>query len=87
MDKLVGVVNRPQFDMHVFEIGKAVHLRCLTGYADKLKSVDCIISETHPLYLIVNYYSEIEYEVIGEKINIDDVVNGEYTISLMKEEM
>lgn len=87
MDKLVGVVNRPQFDLNVFEIGKAVHLRWLTGYDDKLKSVDCIISETHPLYLIVNYYSEIEYEVIDIKINIDDVVSGEYTISLLREEI
>ncbi|NFL75506.1 hypothetical protein FDB81_07140 [Clostridium sporogenes] len=81
-----GIVSKPQFDTTTFEKGKAVHVRQVTSNDNELKSVDCIISKTNPLYLIVNYYSEIEYEITDIKITIDDVVSGEYTISLMKEE-
>lgn len=85
MSKLVGVVSKPQFDTSVFEIGKAVHVKQVATNGYVLFDAHCIITETNPLYLIVNYYSKGECEIISMKITIDNVVSGEYTISLMKE--
>ncbi|HDK7179186.1 TPA: hypothetical protein PTW06_001006 [Clostridium botulinum] len=85
MNKLVGVVSKPQFDINVFKVGNAVHVKQVATNGYVLFDAYCIISETNPLYLIVHYYSEIEYEITNIQITIDNVVSGEYTISLIKE--
>ncbi|NFD30440.1 hypothetical protein EXN57_02750 [Clostridium botulinum] len=81
-----GIVSKPQFDTSVFKVGKAVHVKQVATNGYVLFDKHCIISKTNPLYLIVHYYSETEYEITDIQITIGNVVRGEYTISLMKEE-
>ncbi|MCW6094590.1 hypothetical protein LAV60_15570 [Clostridium sporogenes] len=87
MDKLVGVVNRPQFDKNVFDVGKAVRIRQFANNGYELMSRDCIITDNNPMYLCISYYDEDDYEFIDRRIDIVDVVDGTYTISLLREEM
>lgn len=87
MNNLVGVVNKPQFDVNVFEVGKAVHVKKVGGNGYVLFNKHCIITETNPLYLGVHYYSEIEHELTDMRIDVNDVVSGGCTINLMKEDV
>ncbi|EJO5347174.1 hypothetical protein NRP93_001247 [Clostridium botulinum] len=87
MSKLVGVVSKPQFDTSVFEIGKAVNVKQVATNGYVLFDEHCIINKSNPLYLSVYYYSEGKCKLTDVKINIDDVISGECTINLMKEEI
>lgn len=87
MSNLIGVVNKPQFDLEIFKPGKAIHIRQeakTNGY--QLKNDDGLIGRVNPLTIIVWLYDEKEHDCDYIEIPIAAVVNGEYKLTLMKEE-
>ncbi|MDS0525489.1 hypothetical protein NNC19_07345 [Clostridium sp. SHJSY1] len=87
MSKLVGVVEKPQFDTEILKPGKAIHIKRFAisdGY--KTQDVDGLIGRANPLALTFYYYNTNDYEINQKEISIDSVTNGEYEITVLKEE-
>ncbi|CAG7840046.1 hypothetical protein CLOHAE12215_01462 [Clostridium haemolyticum] len=86
-NNLIGIVNKPQFDTNVFEVGKAVHIKQIESNGYKSLDADCIIIESTPLCLQGIYYNKQKEDTRSIEILITNFVDGIFEISLLKEDI
>jgi hypothetical protein len=89
MNDIKGLVNKPQFDTSVFQVGKAIHVKVSGNKAKELTfnfNKDCLIMQVGPLHLTVAYMSKEETETEEARIVVDDVSSGNVVITFLKEE-
>ncbi len=88
MKELIGVINKPQFNMDTFKLGQAIHVKAVAHNGFVTLNTDGLIHYANPLYLEVTYFDAKE-EVFEEfkkiKISIEDVIAEKYKINLLKE--
>jgi len=85
MAKLIGVVEKPQFDTEVFEQGKAVHVKqyaLSNGFIFKDK--DGLIGRVNPLEIVIWVYDKHVNDCESMEITIDSIISGEYKITLLE---
>jgi hypothetical protein len=87
MPTLVGVVEKPQFDIDIFKTGKAIHIKKFSPNGYELKDKDGLIGKVNPLKIMVWIYDKHENDCGPVEITIDSVISGEYEITLLKEEL
>ncbi|MBN7575993.1 hypothetical protein C1H57_12605 [Clostridium sp. 2-1] len=86
MANLVGIVNKPQFDVDTFTVGKAIHVKQWAksnGY--KIKDLDGLIKEIDPLRIHIWLFNEGDDDCDYIVITISEVVSEEYELTLMQE--
>ena len=85
--KLLGIVNKPQFDTEVFKVGKAIHFRKFDWVSGAYANHDAIITEASPLSISVAYMgSESDYgkkELKTTTIGIESVVDSKIVLKDM----
>ena len=73
MDNLVGVVNKPQFDVNTFSTGKAIRI---VGNSKGFNfDRDCLILKATPLSVEIVYVNN-EHDTDTFTVSIEEVVTG-----------
>lgn len=92
MADLKGIVNRPQFDVMVFKPGVPVVLRAKKGIGNcyKIKEANALVFQASPLkisFTVVakDFHNDCEPYAMDVEITIEQIVDGTYEISLLKE--
>lgn len=86
MGKLVGVINKPQFDIDTFTVGKAINVKRwakINGY--KIKDSDGLIKAVDPLRIQIWLFNVDNDDCDYIVITVSEVVSGEYELTLMQE--
>ena len=86
MEKLIGVVDSPQFDTFTFQVSKAVHVVEKASNGFELLNIDALVKKINPLYITLTHYNKKKDEFEHLTIDIRDIVSGQYKITLLKEE-
>lgn len=82
MDNLIGIVNKPQFDINTFSIGKAFRM---TGNSKGFNfDRDCLILKSTPLSLEVVYVNN-EHDTDTFTIGIAEAVTGRIRLTLKED--
>jgi len=84
MDNLVGVVNKPQFDINTFQSGTPIHLKQFAlSNGHPLQNFYALVDSCTPLVIKVWAYNKSDNDFDQLEIDIKSVVGGEYEINLM----
>lgn len=82
MENLVGVVNRPQFDVNTFSTGKAIRI---VGSSQGFRfDRDCLILRSAPLNIEIVYVNN-EHDTDTFTISIEEVVAGKLKLILKED--
>lgn len=91
MGDFKGVVNKPQFDMDIFKPGVPVILRAQRGIDGcfRTKKANALVLKAYPLqvvFCIVSKDLNDDYESKNVNVLIEQIIDGTYEISFLKED-